>query len=70
MIGFGYSQSGRFLKSFLLAGDNRATGRPVFDGLMILGAASGGILLRSHPGSESKAGALPTFSDPELRGVC
>jgi hypothetical protein len=68
-IGFGYSQSGRFLKSLLLAGDNRVGGRAVFDGMMILGAASGGILLRTHAGGESQAGALPTFSDPELRGV-
>ncbi|MGV3571445.1 MAG: alpha/beta hydrolase domain-containing protein [Ramlibacter sp.] len=68
-IGFGYSQSGRFLKSMLLAGETRMAGRPVFDAMFILGAAAGSILLQSHPGAESRAGVLPTFGDPELRGV-
>jgi hypothetical protein len=35
----------------------------------ILGAASGHILLRSVPGPTSGAGAVPTFADPEVRGV-
>lgn len=68
-IGFGYSQSGRFLKTLLHSGENRLAARPVFDAMFILGAAAGGILLQSHPGAESRAGVLPTFSDPELRGV-
>lgn len=68
-VGFGYSQSGRFLKSLLLAGDNRMAGRPAFDAMLILGAPAGGIQLRSHPGAESRAGAFPTFNDPEFRGV-
>lgn len=68
-LALGYSQTGRFLKSFLLRGFNIAEGRRVFAGMHILGAASGHILLRSIPGSASGAGAIPTFDDPEMRGV-
>lgn len=68
-IGFGYSQSGRFLKSLLQAGENRIAGRPAFDAMLVLGAPAGGITLQSHPGAESRAGPIPTFSDPDLRGV-
>lgn len=68
-VGFGYSQSGRFLKSLLFGGENRVGGRSTFDAMLILGAPAGGIHLPSHPGAESRAGAIPTFSDPDLRGV-
>jgi hypothetical protein len=68
-IALGYSQTGRFLKSFLLRGFNVAEGRRVFSGMHILGAASGHILLRSVPGPASGAGQAPTFDDPEMRGV-
>jgi len=68
-IALGYSQTGRFLKSFLLRGFNTAEGRRVFDGMHILGAASGQIVLRSMPGAASGAGAAPNFFDPEVRGV-
>jgi hypothetical protein len=68
-LALGYSQTGRFLKSFLLRGYNTADGRQVFAGMHILGAASGYINLRSVPGPASGAGAIPTFADPEVRGV-
>lgn len=68
-LALGYSQTGRFLKSFLLRGFNTAEGRRVFAGMHILGAASGQIVLRSIPGPASGAGAIPTFDDPEMRGV-
>jgi alpha/beta hydrolase family protein len=68
-LALGYSQTGRFLKSFLVRGFNTAEGRRVFAGIHILGAASGHILLRSVPGPTSGAGAVPTFADPEVRGV-
>jgi hypothetical protein len=68
-LALGYSQTGRFLKSFLLRGFNMTEGRRVFDGMHILGAASGHILLRSVPGPASGAGLSPTFADPEVRGV-
>ena len=35
----------------------------------ILGAAAGHINLRSVPGPESGAGEIPTFDNPEVRGV-
>ena len=68
-LALGYSQTGRFLKSFLVRGYNSVEGRRVFSGMHILGAASGHINLRSVPGPESGAGAIPTFDNPEVRGV-
>jgi hypothetical protein len=68
-LALGYSQTGRFLKTFLLRGFNMTEVRRVFDGVHILGAASGHILLRSVPGPASGAGISPTFADPEVRGV-
>ena len=68
-IALGYSQTGRFLKSFLVRGFNVTDGRRVFSGMHILGAASGHIALRSIPGPNSGAGVTPNFTDPEVRGV-
>ncbi|MBC5766452.1 alpha/beta hydrolase domain-containing protein [Ramlibacter albus] len=68
-IGFGYSQTGRFLKSFLLKGYNHTASGPLFEGLHIFGAMSGGIQLRTLAGPASGAGQIPTFEDPEFRGV-
>jgi len=68
-LALGYSQTGRFLKSFLLRGFNRVEGRRVFSGMHILGAAAGHIALRSITGPESGAGLVPTFANPEVRGV-
>lgn len=68
-IALGYSQTGRFLRSFMLRGFNRVERRVVFQGVHILGAAQGLIVLRSTPGTESGAGGVPTFADPEFRGV-
>ena len=68
-IAIGYSQSGRFLRSFLLHGFNSAEGRRVFSGMHILGAASGYILLRLNQGPESGAGAATTFAEPDVRGI-
>jgi hypothetical protein len=43
VIGFGYSQSGRFLREFVRDGFNRDEhGRAAFDGLMIASAGAGG----------------------------
>src|SRR5207344_1932483 len=41
----GYSQTARFLKSFLVNGFNEQGGRTVFDGLHIINAAAGGMPL-------------------------
>ena len=68
-LALGYSQTGRFLKSFLVRGYNTVEGRRVFSGMHILGAAAGHINLRSVPGPESGAGVIPTFDNPEVRGV-
>jgi hypothetical protein len=66
----GYSQTGRFLKSFLANGFNEAGGRRVFDGLHIVNAAAGGIpLLDAGPGPGSVAWETPGHSNPEHRGV-
>ena len=68
-LALGYSQTGRFLKSFLLQGYNAVEGRRVFAGMHILGAAGGQIVLRSMPGAASGAGVTPTFANPEVRGI-
>jgi Alpha/beta hydrolase domain len=68
-VALGYSQTGRFLKTFLVRGFNMAEGRRVFSGMHILGAASGHIDLRSVSGPTSSAGTIPNFADPEVRGV-
>src|SRR5215471_1287130 len=53
----------------LVRGYNTVEGRRVFSGMHILGAAAGHINLRSVPGPESGAGVIPTFDNPEVRGV-
>ncbi len=66
----GYSQTARFVKSFLLDGFNEMHGRMVFDGLHIVNAAAGVIpLLATGPGPGSVAWDTPGQSNPELRGV-
>ena len=66
----GKSQSGRFLKSFLLHGFNVANGRRVFDGMHIFVAGSGSLpILQQGVGPESSANGIPTFDQPEMRGV-
>jgi len=66
----GRSQTGRFLKSFLLNGFNQLGDKMVFDGLHITTAGAGQLpLLNAGPGPGSVAGLTSSFSDPELRGV-
>ena len=66
----GYSQTGRFLKSFLVNGFNEFDGRMVFDGLHITQGGAGLIpLLAAGPGPGSVAADTPSHTDPELRGV-
>src|SRR5690349_14538625 len=66
----GKSQSGRFLKSFLLNGFNVANGRRVFDGMHIFVAGSGSLpIMQVGTGPESSANGIPTFDNPEMRGV-
>jgi len=66
----GYSQTARFLKSFLVNGFNERDGRTVFEGLHVVNAAAGGIpLLDAGPGPGSVAAETPGHPNPEHRGV-
>ncbi len=68
-IASGKSQSGRFLKSFLLNGFNMADGHRVFDGMHIFVSGSGQLpIMQTGTGPESSANAIPTFDDLEKRG--
>ena len=69
-IASGKSQTGRFLKTFLLNGFNMAGGRRVFDGMHVFVSAAGLLpILQTGTGPESSANGIPTFADPEFRGV-
>ena len=70
VIASGSSQTGRFLKTFLLNGFNMAGGRRVFDGMHVFVSASGLLpIMQTGPGPESSANGVPTFTNPELRGI-
>jgi hypothetical protein len=77
VIGFGYSQSGRFLREFVRDGFNQdERGRAAFDGLMIASAGAGGGSFNHRFASPGQAGNsvlsifrpvdLPPFTDGEL----
>jgi hypothetical protein len=69
-IATGKSQSGRFLKTFLLHGFNMAGGRRVFDGMHIFVSGAGLLpILQSGTGPQSSADAAPSFDNPEFPGV-
>ena len=66
----GKSQSGRYLKSFLLNGFNMAEGRRVFDGMHVFVSGAGMLpVMQSGTGPQSSAAGIPTFENPEFRGV-
>ena len=66
----GKSQSGRFLKTFLLNGFNQLQGRRVFDGMHIFVSGAGLVpILVSSTGPQSSADSAPSFANPEFRGV-
>ena len=70
VLASGKSQSGRFLKTFLLNGFNKVNGHRVVDGMHIFVSGSGLLpILVSSPGPESSGDAAPSFADPEFRGV-
>jgi hypothetical protein len=77
VIGFGYSQSGRFLREFVRDGFNQDEhGRMAFDGLMIASAGAGGGSFNHRFASPGQAGNsvlsilrpvdLPPFTDDKL----
>jgi len=77
VIGYGYSQSGRFLREFVRDGFNAdERGRPAFDGLMISSAGAGGGSFNHRFAMPGQAGNsvlsvlrpvdLPPFTDEGL----
>ncbi|HTG26568.1 MAG TPA: alpha/beta hydrolase domain-containing protein, partial [Reyranella sp.] len=70
VLASGKSQSGRFLKTLLLAGFNKVAGHRVVDGMHIFVSGAGLLpILTSSPGPQSSGDAAPSFADPEFRGV-
>jgi hypothetical protein len=70
VIASGKSQTGRFLKTFLLHGFNMAGSRRVFDGMHVFVSGAGTLpILQTGTGPESGANGGPTFVDTEFRGV-
>ena len=66
----GKSQSGRYLKTFLLNGFNMTEGHRVFDGMHIFVSGAGMLpIMQSGTGPQSSAAEVPTFGNPEFRGV-
>jgi hypothetical protein len=70
LLASGKSQTGRFLKTFLLNGFNRVDGHRVFDGMHVFVSGAGLLpIMRSGTGPDSSADAAPSFADPEFPGV-
>jgi hypothetical protein len=70
VLASGKSQTGRFLKTFLLDGFNRVNGHRVFDGMHVFVSGSGLLpIMQSGTGPESSADGAPTFANPEFPGV-
>jgi hypothetical protein len=66
----GKSQTGRFLKSFLLNGFNMAGPQRVFDGMQVFVSGSGLLpIMQTGIGPESSANGTPSFTNPEMPGV-
>lgn len=66
----GKSQSGRYLKTFLLNGFNMNEGRRIFDGMHVFVSGAGMLpIVQSGTGPQSSATGIPTFENPEFRGV-
>lgn len=66
----GKSQTGRFLRTFLLNGFNIAGDRRVFDGMEVFVSGAGLLpVLQTGMGPESSGNAAPSFANPEMRGV-
>src|SRR5207237_6930790 len=67
----GFSQSARFLRTFLAQGYNTVNGRMVFAGLHLHAGASGQmpILEAGRGAASTTASPTPNFTRPDLRGV-
>ena len=70
VLAVGYSQTARYLKSFLINGFNERGGIMVFNGVHIVGGAAGILpLLASGPGPRSVAAKHPVYNEPDVRGI-
>ncbi|HTB42240.1 MAG TPA: alpha/beta hydrolase domain-containing protein [Acetobacteraceae bacterium] len=70
VLASGKSQTGRFLKTFLLDGFNQVDGHRVIDGMHVFVSGAGLLpIMRSGTGPQSSADGAPTFDDPEFPGV-
>ena len=70
VIASGKSQTGRFLKTFLLNGFNMTGGRRVFDGMHVFVSGAGLLpILATGAGPGSSGNGSPSFTEPEFRGV-
>lgn len=66
----GKSQTGRYLKTFLLNGFNMAGQQRVFDGMHVFVSGAGLLpILQTSTGPESSANGAPNFANPDMRGV-
>ena len=70
VLASGKSQTGRFLKTFLLNGFNMVGHERVFDGMHIFVSGAGLLpILQTGVGPESSGNNTPSFTNPEMRGV-
>jgi hypothetical protein len=70
VIAVGYSQTSRFLKSFLLAGFNTLNGKRVIDGMQMHVPHAGLLpIMTSGTGPESMANGTPSFTNPDIPGI-
>lgn len=70
VLASGKSQTGRFLKTFLLDGFNQVNGRRVIDGMHVFVSGAGLLpIMQSGTGPESSANGAPSFEHPEFPGV-
>ena len=70
VLGVGYSQTARLLKTLLMEGFNSNGGRRVFDGMHIHAGASGiADVMATGKGPASSTFFTPRFTHPEHRGV-
>ena len=70
VLASGKSQTGRFLKTFLLDGFNQVDGRRVIDGMHVFVSGAGLLpIMQSGTGPESSANGSPSFEHPEFPGV-
>jgi hypothetical protein len=70
VLGAGYSQTARFLKTLLVEGYNRVDGRVVFDGLHVQAGHAGLVpILTTGTGPVSSVDSFPGFETPDYPGV-